>query len=222
MKTNAGGGRSFDIKAVCSYASPTPRGLRCASCSPSTPRRRAKAWGGLCRHHAERPGVAADCVLGGGPGERGLILCIVWIPPRIGSRTRSPSDLGNPQLPSSVNPDSEQPAVSLSAHLRHVAAEAERLCEALGVTTGNAEIVRVACWHDVGKSHPAFQEARPAPGSGSDRRTDAHRPGDPRRHYQPRHRGADAAGRPRQTGAVFPSVTPDEARVTYLWGVHGS
>ena len=57
-----------------------------------------------------------------------------------------------------TDPDSEQSAVPLTAHLRHVVAEGERLCDALGVGTGNAEIVRAACWHDVGKSHPAFQE----------------------------------------------------------------
>ena len=57
-----------------------------------------------------------------------------------------------------TDPDSEQSAVPLTAHLRHVVAEGERLCDALGVTTGNAEIVRAACWHDVGKSHPPFQE----------------------------------------------------------------
>ena len=57
-----------------------------------------------------------------------------------------------------TDPDSQQPAVPLTAHLQHVAAEGERLCEALGVATGKAETVRAACWHDVGKAHPAFQE----------------------------------------------------------------
>jgi len=57
-----------------------------------------------------------------------------------------------------TDPDSEQPAVRLTTHLQHVAGEAERLCAAMGVVVGNAEIVRAACWHDVGKSHPAFQE----------------------------------------------------------------
>ena len=57
-----------------------------------------------------------------------------------------------------TDPDSEQPAVPLTAHLRHVAAEGKRLCDALGVSRDKAEIVRAACWHDVGKAHPAFQE----------------------------------------------------------------
>ena len=57
-----------------------------------------------------------------------------------------------------TDPDSQHPAVLLTAHLRHVAGEAERLCEALGVAAGNADLVRAACWHDVGKAHPAFQE----------------------------------------------------------------
>ena len=57
-----------------------------------------------------------------------------------------------------TDPDSEQPAILLTAHLRHVVAEGERLCDALGVSNGKAEIVRAACWHDVGKAHPAFQE----------------------------------------------------------------
>ena len=57
-----------------------------------------------------------------------------------------------------ADPESEQPAVPLTAHLQHVAGEAERLCEALGIAVGNADIVRAAWWHDVGKSHAAFQE----------------------------------------------------------------
>ena len=56
------------------------------------------------------------------------------------------------------DPDSERPTIHLADHLRHVAAEAEGLCETLGVATGKVEIVRAARWHDVGKAHPAFQE----------------------------------------------------------------
>lgn len=56
------------------------------------------------------------------------------------------------------DPDSERPTIHLTDHLRHVAAEAERLCEVLRVATGKVEIVRAARWHDVGKAHPAFQE----------------------------------------------------------------
>ncbi len=57
-----------------------------------------------------------------------------------------------------TDPDSEHPAVPLTAHLRHVATEGERLCDALGVSAGNAEIALAARWHDIGKSHPTFQE----------------------------------------------------------------
>ena len=49
--------------------------------------------------------------------------------------------------------------VLLSAHQRHVEAEAESLCEALGVDDETrAVIVRAARWHDVGKLHTVFQD----------------------------------------------------------------
>ena len=49
--------------------------------------------------------------------------------------------------------------VLLSAHLGHVEAEAEALCEALEVNTDTrAAIVRAARWHDVGKVHDVFQD----------------------------------------------------------------
>ena len=57
-----------------------------------------------------------------------------------------------------ADPDSEQPAIPLTAHLNHVVAEAERLCRTLEVTTGREDIIRAARWHDVGKAHAAFQE----------------------------------------------------------------
>ena len=72
--------------------------------------------------------------------------------------------IGIPQVDDRVaeslntDPDSEQPVVPLTAHLQHVVAEAERLCEALGVAAGKADVVRAARWHDVGKAHAAFQE----------------------------------------------------------------
>ena len=48
--------------------------------------------------------------------------------------------------------------VLLSAHLGHVAAEAEALCEALDVDADTrAAVVRAARWHDVGKVHDVFQ-----------------------------------------------------------------
>ena len=49
--------------------------------------------------------------------------------------------------------------VLLSAHLRHVEAEAEALCDTLEVDTDTrAAIVRAARWHDVGKAHDVFQD----------------------------------------------------------------
>ena len=48
--------------------------------------------------------------------------------------------------------------VSLSAHLGHVAEEAETLCETLEVDSGiRTAIVRAARWHDLGKAHGVFQ-----------------------------------------------------------------
>ena len=49
-------------------------------------------------------------------------------------------------------------SVPLTVHLGHVAAEAEVLCEALGVTGPERDAVMTAArWHDVGKAHAAFQ-----------------------------------------------------------------
>ena len=48
--------------------------------------------------------------------------------------------------------------VSLSAHLGHVAQEAEALCDALEVDSETrTAIVRAARWHDLGKAHDVFQ-----------------------------------------------------------------
>ena len=48
--------------------------------------------------------------------------------------------------------------VVLSAHLGHVAAEAEALCDALDVDSDTrVAVVRAARWHDVGKAHDVFQ-----------------------------------------------------------------
>ena len=48
--------------------------------------------------------------------------------------------------------------VSLSAHLGHVAQEAEALCDALEVDSKTrTAIVRAARWHDLGKAHRVFQ-----------------------------------------------------------------
>lgn len=58
-----------------------------------------------------------------------------------------------------ADPDSRKDVpVPLTAHLSHVAAEAERLCAALGVTGAAREaVVTAARWHDVGKAHEDFQ-----------------------------------------------------------------
>lgn len=45
--------------------------------------------------------------------------------------------------------------IGLPEHLNHVAEAAKRLCDNLG--EDEAAVVRAARWHDVGKSHPAFQ-----------------------------------------------------------------
>ncbi len=49
--------------------------------------------------------------------------------------------------------------VTLSDHLGHVAAEAEKLCRSLGIglSSSNA-IIRAARWHDLGKAHDVFQK----------------------------------------------------------------
>lgn len=50
-------------------------------------------------------------------------------------------------------------AVPLAAHLRHVTAEAEALCAALGVDADTrAAVTRAARWHDLGKAHAVFQD----------------------------------------------------------------
>ena len=50
-------------------------------------------------------------------------------------------------------------AVPLDAHLRHVTAEAEALCEALGADPDTrAAVTRAARWHDLGKAHEVFQD----------------------------------------------------------------
>ncbi|MCY3843808.1 MAG: CRISPR-associated endonuclease Cas3'' [Acidobacteria bacterium] len=49
--------------------------------------------------------------------------------------------------------------VPLADHLRHVAAEAESLCVALGEDpAARAAVVRAAHWHDLGKAHEVFQD----------------------------------------------------------------
>ena len=53
--------------------------------------------------------------------------------------------------------------VQLSEHLRHVALEAQSLCESLAVPQPErAAVERAARWHDVGKAHAVFQDAAAA------------------------------------------------------------
>lgn len=48
--------------------------------------------------------------------------------------------------------------ITLAAHQRHVLAEAEKLCEALGIDPGTRRtVLHAARWHDVGKAHDVFQ-----------------------------------------------------------------
>ncbi|MBB4286760.1 type I-G CRISPR-associated helicase/endonuclease Cas3g [Roseospira goensis] len=58
-----------------------------------------------------------------------------------------------------ADPDSSKDVpVPLTAHLGHVAKEAEALCDTLGVTGADRDaVVTTARWHDVGKAHAAFQ-----------------------------------------------------------------
>lgn len=61
-------------------------------------------------------------------------------------------------------------AVSLTAHLGHVAAEAEALCASLGLPEADRmAVVTAARWHDVGKAHEAFQDRLVEPDGGADR-----------------------------------------------------
>jgi len=46
--------------------------------------------------------------------------------------------------------------VALSAHLSHVATQAEQLCTAVGETRHAQPLIRAARWHDVGKAHEIF------------------------------------------------------------------
>lgn len=61
---------------------------------------------------------------------------------------------------SDADPDSKQRKfVGLTDHLGHVAFEAERLSDALGLCgDGRESLIRAARWHDLGKAHRAFQE----------------------------------------------------------------
>lgn len=72
----------------------------------------------------------------------------------------APSDLGGESDGHDEDPRSEIGVpVTLSAHLRHVAEEAEVLCDALAVDADTRErMIRAARWHDVGKVHDAFQD----------------------------------------------------------------
>ena len=48
--------------------------------------------------------------------------------------------------------------ITLAAHQGHVLAEAEKLCDALGIDSSTLQVVLLAArWHDVGKAHDVFQ-----------------------------------------------------------------
>ena len=61
---------------------------------------------------------------------------------------------------SDADSDSERRKfIELTDHLGHVAFEAERLSDALGLCGDSREsLIRAARWHDLGKAHQAFQE----------------------------------------------------------------
>ena len=59
-----------------------------------------------------------------------------------------------------TDPDSERDIlIPLVDHLQHVTAEAKALCETFEIPASAAQqVLDAARWHDLGKSHPAFQE----------------------------------------------------------------
>ena len=71
----------------------------------------------------------------------------------------APSDVGGEAEGHDEDPRSEIGVpVPLTAHLRHVAEEADTLCKALEVDADtHGAVVRAARWHDVGKAHDVFQ-----------------------------------------------------------------
>ncbi len=90
-----------------------------------------------------------------------------YLPDRgwVGERsTKTVEELQQPMPPGEAmdgDPEAEVGHwIPLQAHLDHVLAEAQRLVESLGLPGSLAEaVVTAARWHDVGKSHPAFQGA---------------------------------------------------------------
>ena len=69
-------------------------------------------------------------------------------------------DVGGESETHDVDPRSEIGVqVLLTAHLRHVEAEATKLCDRLHVDVDTrAAIIRAARWHDLGKAHDVFQD----------------------------------------------------------------
>lgn len=59
-------------------------------------------------------------------------------------------------------------AVLLADHLSHVHTQAQHLCAALAEVTFCRAVLLAALWHDVGKSHPAFQTMLRAAGEALD------------------------------------------------------
>jgi len=77
---------------------------------------------------------------------------------------KHPVDVTQPdegEEPAAYGDDSEslgRPFVELMRHLMDAEDEADAICAALGEDSGRESIRRAARWHDVGKSHPVFQE----------------------------------------------------------------
>ena len=107
------------------------------------------------------PGMTllVDVAAGGYESARGFV----------GAASRASVDPMPPPLPSDDTDSDRQDqddgsggfarAVTLADHTEHVAAEARKLCEALGVTAVDTDaILRAARWHDLGKAHEVFQD----------------------------------------------------------------
>lgn len=56
--------------------------------------------------------------------------------------------------------------IELPSHLGHVAAQADRLCKAVGENANQVSVIRAARWHDLGKAHKVFQRTMHGEGAG--------------------------------------------------------
>lgn len=119
-----------------------------------------RVWPGLV--------VMLDAAAGGYHAELGLLpdhrepVPVVGVPAGAGA--------ADPDVAESHDDDRDthqSRPVSLTAHLGHVADEAEALCTALGLDgPERIAVVTAARWHDVGKVHEAFQERLIEPDGG--------------------------------------------------------